>query len=173
MLTEASALPRDLARIVAWRRVRFTLIAALPFGLMLSAAHHQSTTPMLVWVIRAMTVALCAMLAYGVFEQWPARLPAWLARWVLQLLGVVAAVPLGALLAYWLTTGGAPQFSQNPQRVTGYLHLLFVGVLFAPWMALGAMVRQREAVDLLIGHVFDGHALLGSELGTPEDAVVA
>ena len=33
------------------------------------------------------------MLVFGLCEQWPARLPAWLARWALQVLGVVAAIP--------------------------------------------------------------------------------
>ncbi|MGH6608660.1 MAG: hypothetical protein ACRECQ_00235, partial [Burkholderiaceae bacterium] len=65
---------------------------------------------------RALLVGLIAMLAYGLFEQWPERLPRWLARWFLQLLGVMIVVPLGALLAYWLTTGGDPQLLQNRLR---------------------------------------------------------
>jgi len=138
----ASAKPRGLAVMLGWRRVRFTLAASALFGLMLSA---PSSAPTAVVVARAMLAGLLVMLAFGLFEQWPRRLPKWLARWALQLMGVVAAVPLGALLAYWVTTGGDPQFAQNPKRVVGYMQLFFTGVLFAPWIALGAMVRQRDA----------------------------
>ena len=95
------------------------------------------------------------MLVFGLFEQWPPRLPAWMARWALQLLGVVVAIPLGALLAYWLTTGGHPQFAANPARLTGFGILTFTGVLVAPWIALGAMVRQREAFARTQALAFD------------------
>lgn len=138
----ASAKPRGLAQMLSWRRVRFTLLASTPLGLMLSAG-SSTATPIV--VARAMIVGLFVMLVFGLFEQWPRRLPKRLARWALQLMGVVAAVPIGALIAYWVTTGGDPQFAENPKRVNGYLHLFFAGVLFAPWIALGAMVRQREA----------------------------
>jgi hypothetical protein len=143
MPADPSPPPRALARILAWPRVRFTLLAALPFGLLLSLTATTSTA---VWIVRAVTVGLFTLLAFGWFEQWPARLPGWLARWVLQLLGVVAAVPIGALVAYWVTVGGNPQILQNQPRLIGFVSLCFTGVLFAPWMALGAMVRQREAL---------------------------
>ena len=143
MLSDAvSAKPRGLAVMLGWRRVRFTLAVSALFGLMLSAS---SETPAAIVVTRAMLVGLLSMMAFGLFEQWPQRLPKWLARWALQLVGVVVAVPLGALLAYWVTTGGDPQFAENPKRVIGYLHLLFAGVLFAPWIAMAALVRQRDA----------------------------
>lgn len=143
MLTAASFPPSGSARILAWRRVRFTLLVALPLGLLQSLT--SETTPVWIWVLRAMTVGLFAMLAFGVFERWPERLPTRLARWVLQLLGIVVAVPIGVLIAYWLTTGEL-QFWQNELRRNGFAFLCFMGVLFAPWMALGAMVRQREAL---------------------------
>jgi hypothetical protein len=135
--------PRGLARVLNWRRLRFTLIAAIPFGLILSST--SATTPAPIWILRVMIVGLLALLLFGLFEQWPQRLPGWLARWVLQLLGVVVAVPIGALAAYWLTTGGDWQFWLNPARLKGFGNLSFMGILFAPWIALGAMVRQREA----------------------------
>src|SRR5262249_27097768 len=136
--------PRLPGRILAWRRLRFTLLAALPFGLMQSVT--SSATPMVIWVLRSMTVALFAMLAFGLFERWPARLPERVGRWVWQLVGVVAAVPLGACAAYWLTTGGDWTFWRDPLRLNGFRHLFFMGILVAPWLALGAMVRQREAL---------------------------
>ncbi|HTN49860.1 MAG TPA: histidine kinase [Burkholderiaceae bacterium] len=133
----------SFAKLFPRRRVLFTLAVVVPFGLLLGLS---SLSPTLVVVARGMLVGLCAMLAYGVFEQWPGRLPPWLERWALQLIAVVIAVPLGALAAYWITLGGDPQFSQNPARVNGYLSLTVLGGMVALWIALGAMVRQREAL---------------------------
>jgi LytS/YehU family sensor histidine kinase len=72
-------------------------------------------------------------------------LPQWLARWALQVLGIVFATPCAAYLAYWLTTGGSPQFSANGARLQGYAAMTFTGILFAPWIAVGALVRQRDS----------------------------
>jgi hypothetical protein len=143
MLRETDAAKRlDLSRIVTWRRVRCTLIAATPLGLMLSAG---STTATFIVVVRAIIVGFCVMMAFGLFEQWPRQPPKRLARWVMQLIAVVIAVPIGGLLAYWITTGGDPQLVTNEKRAMGYAQLTFIGILLAPWIALGAMVRQREA----------------------------
>jgi len=141
--SSGSATAQGVARVLAWRRLLFTLTAAVPCGLLLSI---PSSAPTAVVVGRSMLVGLAAMLAFGLFEQWPVRLPGWLARWVLQLIAIVIAVPLGALFAYWLTTGGDPQLGQNQLRLNGYLMLTFLGVLVAPWTALAAMVRQRDAL---------------------------
>jgi Histidine kinase len=133
---------RGLAVMLGWRRVRFTLIVSTLFGLMLSAG---SITPTPIVVGRAWIVGLSVMLVFGLLEQWPRRLPKWLARWVLQLIGIVVVVPFAALLAYLVTTGGNPQFHENEKRAIGYAQLTGVGLFFAPWIALGAMVRQRDA----------------------------
>jgi two-component sensor histidine kinase len=133
--------PSGLALMLGWRRVRFTLGIAALFGLLLSLTNETAT---IIVVGRAMLVGLATLLAFGLFEQWPRRLPRWLARSVLQLVGIVAAVPLSALLAYWLTTGGNPQLGQDEKRLAGYAMLTFTGVLFAPWIAVGAMLRQRD-----------------------------
>jgi signal transduction histidine kinase len=142
VLAAVNAKPRGLALLLGWRRVLLTLGISILLGLLNTV---PSVSPTSIVVGRAVLVGLVAMLVFGLFEQWPARLPGWMARWALQLLGVVVAVPLGALLAYWLTTGGDPQLGQNEARTFGFLILTFTGVLVAPWIALGAMVRQREA----------------------------
>jgi hypothetical protein len=144
MIAADTSAPRGLARIFTWPRLRTTLIAAVLLGLMHSMSGHA--TPAGTWVARAVTIGLLAMTAFGVAEQWPARLPRWLARWVWQLIAVVFAVPVGAFLAYYWTTGGHPDFANQRQRLTGFLGMTFSGVLFGPWIALGAMVRQREAM---------------------------
>ena len=142
MTLDTTLAARDPARILAWRRVRFTLLASIPFGLLMSIG---SVTPTLVWALRACIEGLLALLVFGVAEQWPERLPPWLARWALQVLGVVVSIPFGAFLAYWITTGGE-LFWHDKLRVTGFFSLFISGLLFAPWIALGAMVRQREAL---------------------------
>ena len=63
---------RRLALLVNWRRVRFTLIASALWGLILSPAWQS---PIVGLLGRTMLVALVVMLAFGLFEQWPARLP--------------------------------------------------------------------------------------------------
>ena len=141
VLAAVNAKPHGLALMLGWRRVLLTLSVSLLLGLLNSV---PSQSPTSVVVSRALLVGLCAMLAFGLFEQWPARLPKRMPRWALQLLGVVVAVPLAAWLAYWLTTG-EPRFWQSQLRLTGFGMLTFTGVLVGPWIALGAMVRQREA----------------------------
>ena len=74
---------------------------------------------------------------------------------MLQLLGIVVVVPLAALFAYWLTTGGHPNFHEEEKRVVGYMMLTFMGVFFAPWIALGALLRQREAFARTQALAFD------------------
>jgi hypothetical protein len=128
--------------MLSWRRLRTMLGFALPLGLLLGLA---STTPTIVWLGRALLVGFASLLAYGLFEQWPRRLPGWLARWVLQLIAMVVVVPFAAWLAYWLTTGGNPQLGSNEARLFGYAQLTFVGVFFGPWIALAAMLRRSEA----------------------------
>lgn len=134
--------PRGMALLFAWSRVRFTLIVCAAFGFFLALPNES---PMLVVILRTMIVGLASMFAFGLFEQWPRRLPSWLARSVLQLLGIVAVIPVAAAMAYIVTTGGDPQFENNRKRVIGYATLTFTGVLFAPWIAVGAMLKQRDA----------------------------
>lgn len=141
LVPDASARPYGPVPLLGWRRVRVTLIASTAIGLFLRLG---SVTPTPVVVGRTMVVGFCAMLAFGLFERWPARLSSWLARWVLQLVAIVAVVPIGALFAYWLTTAGHPQFATEKARLLGYGMLTFASILFAPWIAVGALVRQRD-----------------------------
>ena len=139
----APAPSRGLRRIFGWSRIKVMLLAVLPLSLVIGA---DSATPMRIWFARALIVGLGALLAFGVAEQWPERLPRWLARWVLQLLALAVAVPLAALLAYWVTVGGDPQFVQEPRRFVGFAALSFAGIFFGAWIALVAMLRQRDAL---------------------------
>jgi signal transduction histidine kinase len=133
--------PRGLTLIYGWRRVRFVLLVAALIGFMLSLGME---TARYIVILRAMIVGMAALTMFGVFEQWPRRLPRRLSRSALQLIGVALAVPPSAALAYWLTTG-VPNFMQDEKRATGYAMLTFTGVLLAPWIAVGAMLKQRDA----------------------------
>jgi hypothetical protein len=138
----ATVKARGLALALGWRRVLLTLGVSVLFGVLNTLSN---STAAIIVVGRTVLVGLLAMLAFGLCEQWPARLPGWLPRWALQLVGVVAAAPIGAWLAYWVTTGGHPDFAHQPLRLVGFGTLCFEGVMFGPWIALGAMVRQRDA----------------------------
>ena len=139
---DASSRPHGLAALLGWNRMRVALGASTLIGLLLSVT---SLLPTWMVIARTMVVGACALLAFGLFERWPARLPSWLARWVLQVAAIVVVVPFGAYLAYWLTTGGNPQLATDKLRLIGYGTLTFAGVLFAPWIAVAAMFWQRDA----------------------------
>jgi len=116
--------------MLSWGRVRFTLIFSALFGLMLGASFQSG-----VLVIRTVLVAAVAMLAFGLFERWPKRLPSWIARWVLQVAGVAFAVPIGMIMT--LITFGLTKGDHT---------LIGLGLLIAPWVALAALVRQKDAL---------------------------
>jgi signal transduction histidine kinase len=131
-----------LALLFDRRRVLFTLGSSLSLGLLLSGAYQIPTRTVL---LRAAIVGLVALLAFSALEQWPQRLPRWLARWALQILGTIASIPFATLLAYWLTTGGQPNLTTDRDVASGYVLMTVAGWLFAPWIAVAALVRQREA----------------------------
>ena len=96
-----------------------------------------------VLVGRVLFIGLLVLLAFGLFERWPARLPAWFARWALQVVAVAVAVPLGALVAYTITTmGDQPPWWQNDNRLNGFGLMTFLGLLVSPWIAVAALLRQ-------------------------------
>ncbi len=137
--------PRGLALMLSWRRVRFTLLFSGALGLLLGLTHWKSGVMSV--LIRTVLLGLFAMLVFGFFEQRPKRLPRWLARWVLQVLGVALAIPPSTAFIYWLTTPtGAPPFYDVPDRMEGFGMLVGLGLLLAPWVALGALVRQKDAL---------------------------
>jgi signal transduction histidine kinase len=98
-----------------------------------------------IWLVRCGLVTGVAILAFGVLEQWPRRLPRRLPRWVAQLLAVALVIPPSAFAAYALTLGTWNIHALGPSYSTGFSILAFMGLLFGPWIALVALLRQREA----------------------------
>ena len=97
-------------------------------------------------LLRTIILGLSATTAFALFEVWPRRLPRWLQRWALQVVAVGVFMPVTTVLIYVLSTPqGAPPFWENPSRMDGWTHLTFTGLLLAPWTALAAIVRQKEA----------------------------
>lgn len=95
---------------------------------------------------RVIGIGLVLLLVFGTLEHWPRRLPRGVARWALQVIGVGVAVPASTIVVYLLSTpAGDPPFWEVETRLNGFGLLTVGGVLIAPWVALSALVRQREA----------------------------
>jgi signal transduction histidine kinase len=133
--------PRGLALLLGWRRVLVALVASLLVGLILSPAF--TTMPAFRVIAREMFVGLAALLAFGLFEQWPARLPSWIARWALQVLAVACAVVVAVLVLYTLVNPDPP-FWKDERRLNGFMSMTMSGLLFAPWIAVAALFRKSE-----------------------------
>ncbi len=128
--------------MLGWSRVRLTLIVSVALGLMLSIGLKSGSM-----LVRTTLVGLCALMVFGVFEQWPGRLPRWFARWVLQVLSVAVAMPILTAIVFALfNPPGGPAFFQDREAMRGYSSLTMLGLLLAPWVALAALVRQKDAM---------------------------
>ncbi len=137
----SSSLPAT--QLFGWRRVLVALLAAVPFGMLFSLS---SATPMRTWVLRTVITALVMLLAFGVAERRPTRLPRLAPRWLWQLIALAFAAPLGALLAYAVSEGGNPGFVAVPARFAGFAQITLAGLIFGLWIGMIALVRQRDAL---------------------------
>jgi signal transduction histidine kinase len=127
----------------SWRRLFVALALAIAVGLLLRTQWTQGLPPLL---LRTVTLALIGVAVFGLFERWPRRLPRWLARWALQVVAVGVAMPLATITIYILSTkAGAPAFFRDKDRLDGFMMLTFFSILLAPWTALAALLRQKEA----------------------------
>jgi len=137
------ARPANLGALLAWPRIRFAAIMSVAFTALLSISF---VSPLWTVFLRTAIVCLTGVLVFGVLERWPSGLPGWCARWVVQVMGVALAMPLTALIIYTVMTyGEARPFWTNPLRLNGFLTIAILGLLVAPWCALAALLRQKEA----------------------------
>ena len=136
--------PRGFALAFGWQRVLFTLLYSFFWGALFGLGWTSGW-----WsaVVRFIGVGFMAMLVFGLFEQWPKRLPRWLPRWILQVIAVAVSVPIVTTII-WIgsTEPGAPPFWEVKDRMEGYGTLTGFGIFMSPWVALGALVRQKEAL---------------------------
>ncbi|WEF31016.1 sensor histidine kinase [Pseudoduganella chitinolytica] len=113
-------------------------VASLPLALIWDSAWA-------LW-LRAGLLATAGVCAFSLLEHWPRRLPAWLARWALQVGAVALAMPLTTVAIYLSLTASDVPFWQAPERRLGFGLLTVLGTLLAPWIALAALVRQKDAL---------------------------
>ena len=144
MAATAVSVRPGVALLFGWRRVLLAVGVSGVFGALNSLP--SAAPPILVTLGHAVVVGLVVVLAFGLLEHYPARPPTWLPRWILQLVGVVVAVPAGVLLAHLVSMAIDEHAAHEPAQMTGLMFLIVEGLLFAPWIALGAMVRQRDVL---------------------------
>jgi LytS/YehU family sensor histidine kinase len=135
---------RDAVLARTPRRIAAAVTISIVVGLILKT---HSTISLSTLLLRATIVGLSATAAFTFFEAWPRKLPRWLQRWTLQVIAVGVAMLITTFLIYILSTpSGAPPFWQQTGRVNGWLMLTLVAMLVAPWTALAAIIRQKEAI---------------------------
>src|SRR5262245_41907876 len=93
-----------MRRIYAWPRLRFTLAVSAAIGF-ITGLHSKAVMP--VDLLRALLLGAVVLLVFGGFEQWPRRLPRWLPRTMLRLIGIAVVIPPAAALAFGITGGGS------------------------------------------------------------------
>jgi LytS/YehU family sensor histidine kinase len=126
------------------RRIAVAVTISIAAGLLIRT---HSKIPLSVLLLRTIVVGLSATTAFAFFEVWPRTLPRWLQRWALQVVAVGVFMPVTTFLIYVLATPrGVPPFWEQSNRVTGWLVLTLLAMLVAPWTALTAIVRQKEAL---------------------------
>lgn len=114
------------------RRVAVALALSVGVGLLFLYPWKGSAASLFFCSI---ALGLAATAVFSLFEAWPRRLPRWVERWVLQVVAVGITVSV-ALFGMHLIVPGSNH---------DWLLLGFASVLFAPWTALAAVVRQKEA----------------------------
>ncbi len=130
----------DLARVFHWRRMKVMLVTCFVLHLPILATWQASYA---VLVGRVLFIGCVVLLAFGLFERWPAHLPAWISRWALQVFAVAVAVPISTAIAYAFTTIGDPaHWWQNQNRMFGFSIMTGLGLLVSPWIAVAALLRQ-------------------------------
>ena len=140
-----TARPGFVARLFPWGRVRSVLLISGVLGLVLGMANAKMG--ILFVMARVVVLGLCLMTVFGVFEQWPRKLPRWIERWVLQVVAVAVSIPpLSAIIHAISTPDGAKPFYAEGPPLHAFGSVTVVAMLLGPWFALGAIVRQREAM---------------------------
>lgn len=129
-----------IQRIFSWRRLRLVAITSAVVFLLFAYGWQISR-----WILigRLLFFGLCALLAFGVVEVWPRKLPRWLARWALQVAAVALVIPLAVWIGYSVTNMGLDvPWWRDKDRLEGYATFTFLGMLLAPWLAVAALLKQ-------------------------------
>ena len=131
MASGAGKPPTGFKRVFAWRRLRFTLAVSAALGFVTGI---HSTVPMTTDLARFLFMGCMILFVFGVTETRPGHLPKWLPRTVFRLLCIVFVIPVTAAFMAAMSPGNRDS-----------LGLLFgTALLFAPWIAIGAILRERD-----------------------------
>ncbi len=134
MASAAPSSPHGFARIFAWPRARFVLAVSAALGV-IGGLHNG--TPIFIDILRSVIMGGALLFVFGALETRPRRLPKWLPRTVVRLIGIVFAIPVCAAIMAMLD----PVNRESLSRLVG------AALLFAPWIAVAAILRHR---DLLV-----------------------
>ncbi len=118
------------------RRAAVALTISIGVGLLLLSLWQRPPSSLFLCTI---ILGLSATAVFALFELWPRRLPRWIQRWVLQVVAVGVAMPITTFVMH------LPATPQGAQPYHDWLLLTVAAVLLAPWTALVAIVRQKEA----------------------------
>jgi hypothetical protein len=130
-----------LARMLSWRRVLSAVGGCFLVSFFVLPAGWTGSFALLMG--RSLLSGLMVLLAFGVLERWPARLPGWLPRWALVAVGVPIAVPVAVAITYTVMTFGEPRpWYRNRSYRDGYGMITRSGLVVATWMAISAVLRQ-------------------------------
>ena len=131
--------PARHAAVTAARRV--AVAVAVSAGVALTLLLLWSG-PKSVLFMRAIALGLVATLVFSVLERWPRQLRPGMERWILQVAGVGAAMPIVVFVMHRQASfpGARPFFEDHNWMLVG-----FSAILVAPWTAVATVVRQKEA----------------------------
>jgi Histidine kinase len=130
----------QLKRIYGWRRLKVVLITCLIFNFLFGLSWQA---PMWMLTARLALIGFTQLTVFGLLEAWPLRLPRWLPRWALQVLGVALITPPIAFAAYSLTLASSmPTWWTDPDRLMGWFTMTLMGLLVAPWICVSALFQK-------------------------------
>ena len=96
---------------------------------------------------RSIELGLVALAAFSLAERWPTRLPNGLARWVVQVLAIgVAMAPANLLFTLLDHVPGTPPIFSSAEQLGEFGVSTALALLIAPWAALTALIRQKDAL---------------------------
>lgn len=122
------------------RHLAVVAIASLVGALAFYPITRNSFPELLGETLLVSTILLGAYLLAGAWRQ------TWVPRWVAQVLAVVAAAPLGPLIAQLISAqGDLSAFMGSRPRVVGFWWVTVSAALFGLLVTLGALVRERDA----------------------------
>src|SRR5262245_13776303 len=122
------------------RRVLVALTISTSAGLLLLPFWKLPVSSLFV---RTTFLGLAGVAAFAIFAAWPRRLPRWCQRWVLQVVAVGLAMAATTFLLHRFAALPAGVSRASEQH--DMLVLSFTAILLAPWTALAAIIRQKDA----------------------------